>query len=110
MVSGDAGRFIALHTAPFLNDTSPPPPGPLGQFLVGGPPPASLNIAPRYIRHALDNAALGVARQYATPASATALGARAPEAHMVQVSPRRALPTVAGVTGYPLPYGLLRLQ
>jgi hypothetical protein len=75
VIAGPQVGVVASHTTPFV----PAPSRVAARPTVGGPPPSDLHIAPESVtRYAADNRGLTQARAFSRPASAVALGARAP--------------------------------
>jgi hypothetical protein len=101
LVTGPNVAVIAGHTRPYVVAS----PGVTGHVFanpgVNGPPPGSIGIPPNNVVHApVNNAGLAQARSFATPASATALGAR-PPAQLASNSAIRTPGALHGTTGLP---------
>jgi hypothetical protein len=84
VIAGPQVGVIASHTQPFV-----PTGGRVAaRPTVGGPSPTDLHIAPGSVAHAaVDNRGLIQARAFSRPATAVALGARAPEGVAARSTP-----------------------
>lgn len=84
VIAGPQVGVIASHTQPFVPTGSRVAARPS----VGGPSPTDLHIAPGAVARApVDNRGLMQARAFSRPATAAALGARAPEAVAARSAP-----------------------
>ena len=80
VVAGPQVGVIASHTRPYAPASSPGSARVAAHPSVGGPSPTALHISPDSVtRAAPDNRGLMQARAFSRPATAVALGARAPE-------------------------------
>ncbi|HTB74977.1 MAG TPA: DUF6600 domain-containing protein [Polyangiaceae bacterium] len=78
VIAGPQVGVVASHTRPFVPSSSPGS-RVAARPAVGGPSPTDLHIAPESVtRAAVDNRGLAQARAFSRPATAVALGARAP--------------------------------
>jgi hypothetical protein len=87
VIAGPQVGVVASHTRPYV------PSAPAGSRVaarpsVGGPSPTDLHIAPESVsRSAVDNRGLAQARAFSRPATAVALGARAPVGVAARAAP-----------------------
>jgi hypothetical protein len=87
VIAGPQVGVVASHTRPYV-----PSPAAGSRVAarpsVGGPPPSDLHIAPESVaRSAADNRGLTQARAFSRPATAVALGARAPMGVAARAAP-----------------------
>ncbi len=90
VIAGPQVGVVASHTRPYVPSSSPGSPGSrvAARPSVGGPSPTDLHVAPESVtRSPADNRGLAQARAFSRPATAVALGARAPAGVAARTAP-----------------------